>query len=144
MTSEFAIGVHALVYMNHKREIVSSEALSENICANPARIRKVMAKLKKYNLINTKEGLGGGYYLEKKVEDITLRDVSDALEEETVKITWKTGDEDNDCMIASGMGAIMDDIYGNINKISAQYLSTINIKEIENTLMKNKKERAAL
>lgn len=144
MTSEFAIGVHALVYMNHKREIVSSEALSENICANPARIRKVMAKLKKYNLINTKEGLGGGYYLEKKVEDITLKDVSDALEEETVKITWKTGDEDNACMIASGMGAIMDDIYGTINKISARYLSTISIKEIENTLMKNKKERAAL
>ena len=50
MTSEFAIGVHALVYLGHKKEIISSEALSDNICANPARIRKVMAKLKKYNL----------------------------------------------------------------------------------------------
>lgn len=47
MTSEFAIAVHALVYLNHKGETVSSEALAENICTNPARVRKVMAKLKK-------------------------------------------------------------------------------------------------
>ena len=46
MTSEFAIAVHALVYLNHKGETVSSEALAENICTNPARVRKVMAKLK--------------------------------------------------------------------------------------------------
>jgi len=136
MTSEFAIGVHALVYLGHKKEIISSEALSDNICANPARIRKVMAKLKKYNLINTKEGLGGGYYLEKKIEDITLKDVSDALEEEAIKITWKTGDEEKECLIASGMGTVMDNIYGSINKISSDYLSTISIKEIENQLIK--------
>ena len=57
MTSEFAIGVHALVYLNHKNETLSSELLAENICTNPARIRKVMAKLKTGGLIVTQEGL---------------------------------------------------------------------------------------
>ena len=60
MTSEFAIGVHALVYLNHKNETLSSELLAENICTNPARIRKVMAKLKTGGLIVTQEGLKGG------------------------------------------------------------------------------------
>lgn len=48
MTGEFSIAVHALVFLNHHQgEILSSEALAENVCTNPARIRKVMAKLKK-------------------------------------------------------------------------------------------------
>ena len=59
MTSEFAIAVHALVYLNHKGETVSSEALAENICTNPARVRKVMAKLKKAGLVATRRGSTG-------------------------------------------------------------------------------------
>ena len=60
MTSEFAIAVHALVYLNHKQETLASEELAKNVCTNPARIRKVMAKLKKKDLIATKEGQNGG------------------------------------------------------------------------------------
>ena len=55
MTSEFGMAVHALTFLNHKGEIVSSEALAKNICTNPARVRKVMAKLKKAGLVDTKE-----------------------------------------------------------------------------------------
>ena len=43
MTSEFAIAVHALVFLNHKGETLSSDALADNVCTNPARVRKVMA-----------------------------------------------------------------------------------------------------
>ena len=71
MTSEFAIAVHALVYLNHKGETVSSEALAENICTNPARVRKVMAKLKKAGLVATKEGVDGGYHFIKAPAEVT-------------------------------------------------------------------------
>ena len=47
MTSEFGIAVHAMVFLHHKGDMVSSEVLAENICTNPARVRKVMAKLKR-------------------------------------------------------------------------------------------------
>ena len=46
MTSEFGIAVHAMVFLHHKGDMVSSEVLAENICTNPARVRKVMAQLK--------------------------------------------------------------------------------------------------
>ena len=45
MNSDFIVAVHALVYLNHKADIVSSEALAKNICTNAARVRKVMAPL---------------------------------------------------------------------------------------------------
>ena len=47
MNSDFIVAVHALVYLNHKADIVSSEALAKNICTNAARVRKVMAPLKR-------------------------------------------------------------------------------------------------
>ena len=61
MNSEFCIAVHGLVFLKLKKQCLSSEALAENICTNPARVRKVMAKLKKAGLVSTKEGSEGGY-----------------------------------------------------------------------------------
>ena len=63
MTSEFSIAAHALVYLYHKDTTLSSEQLAENICTNPARVRKVMAQLKRAGLVATKEGIDGGYLL---------------------------------------------------------------------------------
>ena len=37
MTSDYCVAVHALVYLNHKAKVLSSEELAENICTNPAR-----------------------------------------------------------------------------------------------------------
>ena len=47
MTAEFTVAVHALVYLHHRGGWLSSEELAQNVCTNPARIRKIMAKLKK-------------------------------------------------------------------------------------------------
>lgn len=40
-------------------DMVSSEVLAENICTNPARVRKVMAQLKRAGLVETHEGAVG-------------------------------------------------------------------------------------
>jgi DNA-binding IscR family transcriptional regulator len=61
MTGEFAAAVHALVVLNHKNTTVSSEALSKNVCTHPARLRRVLAKLKKTGLVESREGTEGGY-----------------------------------------------------------------------------------
>ena len=106
MTSEFAIAVHALVYLHHKNAVLSSEELAENICTNSARVRKVMAKLKKKELIGTKEGIKGGYHMSLDASEITLGDICEALQVDIVKAAWRSGSMDMDCMIASGMAAV--------------------------------------
>ncbi|WP_138263034.1 RrF2 family transcriptional regulator [[Clostridium] hylemonae] len=131
MTSEFAIAVHALVYLHHKDTVVSSEELAENICTNPARVRKVMAKLKKKALVGTKEGIKGGYHMAADASAVTLRRVCDALEEEVVKASWKSGSIDMDCMIASGMAGMMDGIYSEMNAQCKDYLETVTIEDVE-------------
>ena len=56
MTAEFALAIHGLVYLYHRGKMVTSEELAQNICTNPARVRKVMAKLHKAGLIIASEG----------------------------------------------------------------------------------------
>ncbi len=141
MTSEFAIAVHALVYLNHKQETLASEELAKNVCTNPARIRKVMAKLKKKELIATKEGQNGGYHTSMKAADVNLAMIYDALEIEAVCASWKSGNPDMNCMVASGMADIMDDIYGQLNEVCREKLCRITIADIDNKIF-HREERS--
>lgn len=131
MTSEFGIAVHALVFLNHKKKTLSSEELSKNICTNPARVRKVMAKLKKAGLIETKEGVDGGYLFQKDPFLVSLQTVSKALEMKFVGSAWKSGDTDMECLVASGMSDIMDNIYSELNELCTQHLKKITIGDID-------------
>ena len=54
MNGLFCVAVHALIYLDKRGCLLSSEELAANICTNPARVRKVMAKLKKAGLVTTR------------------------------------------------------------------------------------------
>lgn len=131
MNSEFTIAVHGLVYLNHKGMCLSSDCLAENICTNPARVRKVMAKLKKHNLITTKEGVDGGYCFSLDPTKVSLSMVGKALEIDYISASWRSGASHMPCLVASGMAGIMDGLYTSLNKTCQDYLSTITIDTID-------------
>jgi len=135
MTSEFAVAVHGLVYLDQRKITTSSEELASNVCTNPARVRKVMAKLKKAGIIATKEGLEGGYHLIGDPDTISLKQISDALDVAFVSSSWKSGDENNPCMVASGMAGVMDEIYGELNELCRERMEQITIKDIREKLI---------
>ena len=57
MDSSFNLAVHALVCLSHSGRSLSSEALAENICTNPTRVRRVLAGLKKAGMVETREAV---------------------------------------------------------------------------------------
>lgn len=138
MTSEFGVAVHALVFLNHKGRTVSSEELSQNICTNPARVRKIMAKLKRAGLLSTKEGVDGGYLFSLDPAEVSLREISEALEVQFVTSAWRSGDTDMKCLIASGMADVMDGIYGDLDRLCKEHLEQITIKQIDGRIFSKK------
>ena len=132
----YSIAVHGLVFLNHKAESVTSEQLAENICTNPARVRKVMTKLKRAGLVETREGHVGGYSFHKKPEDVTLAEVGRAMECVFVDTNWKSGDTDMNCLICSGMAGVMDDIYHQLNERCYQKLEAITIADIDDIIFR--------
>ncbi len=131
MNSSFCVAVHALVYLNHKGCMLSSEELAENICTNPARVRKVMSALKKAGMVETKEGSVGGYRFIGDAGTRTLDQVADALDIRFVETAWRSGDVDMDCLVASGMAGVMDGIFADLDRRCRQRLGEITIADLD-------------
>ena len=142
MNAEFLVAVHALAFLNHKQSCVSSEELAKNICTNPARVRKVMLKLKNAGLVETVSGSLGGYSFTKKAERVSLKDILRATGGTVSDIEWKSGNEDADCLISSGMGKVMDDVIENINLGAEKYLDGITILDVDKKLKYLKKNKS--
>ena len=116
MDSSFNLAVHALVCLSHSGRSLSSEALAENICTNPTRVRRVLAGLKKAGMVETREGLDGGYRLTADPASLTLRRVAEAINTRFVDCAWHSGDIDRDCAICSGMAGVLDALYRSMNE----------------------------
>ena len=138
MTSEFGIAVHAVVFLHHKGDMVSSEVLAENICTNPARVRKVMAQLKRAGLVETQEGAVGGYRFAGAGDAVTLCDIARAVDAAFVSASWRSGDVDKPCLVASGMGALMDEIYTGLDTLCKERLQDVTIASLEARLFEGR------
>lgn len=134
MTSEFCVGLHALAYLNRHPWTVSSETLAENICTNPARVRRVMAGLKRAGYVETREGAEGGYRLCQAPEVVRLSDVARALEVQFVGAAWRSGDPDMECLVAAGMADVMDGLYGELNELCYRRLESITLADLDKRL----------
>lgn len=131
MTGDFNLGVHALVFLNHKGDYQNSEQLAENICTNPARVRKVLSALKKASLVETREGGGGGFRFILPPEQVTLCQVADALETRLVSAGKASGSVDMECLIASGMGALMDELSAELEQLCRERLKITTIADMD-------------
>lgn len=138
MNSDFVVAVHALVFLFHKKRTLSSEELAENVCTNPVRIRRVMAKMNKAGLVEARRGhINGGYSYEAPGR-LTLRQVAGALDGQLVETGWRSGSEHLNCMISSGMAGYMDGLYRQMNETCMEYLDTITIADVEKQLFNKK------
>jgi Rrf2 family protein len=136
MTSDFSLAVHALVYLDCKKAMLSSEQLAENVCTNPARVRKVMARLKKAGFISTREGKSGGYICSADAKKLSLLEVFEAVDEFLVCSSWRSGGQDRDCLISSGMAGVMEGIYSRMDSLCRRELERITISDIEDRIFK--------
>ncbi len=131
MRGTLDIAAHALVYLGHKNSVVTSDELADNICTHPVRVRKIMAQLRRASMADAKEGADGGYVLTKPLSDITLADVAQTIDFQTVQMQWKSGDEHRDCYISSGMAKTMADVYASLNLLCLKELENIRLSDIE-------------
>jgi DNA-binding IscR family transcriptional regulator len=83
-SQRFPVAAHALAYLAHKgafcaQAAVSSAELACSIPTNPVVVRRATSMLAKAGLIGTRTGAGGGAWLMKPPEDITLDQVLHAV-----------------------------------------------------------------
>ena len=80
MNGQFQIAVHILTLLSKQPdELLSSDYIAGSININPALMRKEISNLRKYGLIDSKEGKTGGYTLKLPSQKILLSDVYQAV-----------------------------------------------------------------
>lgn len=139
MNSDFTVAVHALVCLAHSGKVLSSEELAENICTNPARVRRVTARLKKAGLLETREGSEGGCRFAGDAAQTDLARVAAALDVTFVEAAWHSGDRERDCPICAGMSELMDHLFTDLDGLCKQRLSRITIADLERSLFAGRK-----
>lgn len=142
MNSDFDVAIHAMVYLHHKGTTLTSEELAENVCTNPGRIRRVLARLKKAGLVETREGRFSGGYTCEKTRRVTLGDICRALDTRFADVAWRSGDPHGDCRVSAGMADYMDGLYQELNRRCTDCLDGITVADVEQTLFtEQRKER---
>lgn len=134
MTAEFIVAVHAIEFLNHMQRALSSEEIAKNVCTNPARVRKVLHKLKNAGLVESKNGAEGGYAFTADAGQVTLLDIFNAVGDRFVKVSWRSGDAEMDCPIASGMAPIMDEVFSELDACCRAALGGMRIAQIDQRL----------
>ena len=134
MTAEFTVAVHAMELLHHKGTVLSSEAIAQNVCTHPARVRKVLSKLEKAGLVEGKNGQQGGYQFTRPAQEITLLDIFDAVCDTLLKNAWRSGDLNCECMVASGMADVMDGVYTAVEKTGRETLAAMTLTDVDRQL----------
>ncbi|MFX3632137.1 MAG: Rrf2 family transcriptional regulator [Candidatus Pristimantibacillus sp.] len=75
----FGLSLQALVMLSHKSNACSSAEIAHYLKSEATMLRRVLAKLAREQILETREGRDGGYRLKIAPETLTLADVYLAL-----------------------------------------------------------------
>lgn len=81
INTKIRYGLRMLIAIAQAERLVNTTELGNSMLVSPKYLRKLAGPLEKAGLIKSVQGIYGGYELNKKPEDITLRMLMDAFNE---------------------------------------------------------------
>lgn len=81
MDTKFSVAVHVLILISESPSPINSEQMAGSVGTNPSYIRKILALLKKTNIVDSHRGVSG-YSMTIAPEQLTLLQIFQAVTEE--------------------------------------------------------------
>ena len=101
--------LHVLIHMDHIGAPVTSEVISRMLDTNPVVVRRTMAGLRAAGYLTSVKGHGGGWALARPLDEVTLRDIHDALGSPKV-FAIGLADDDPRCLVERAVNAALKDV----------------------------------
>jgi len=132
LTTKGRYGVRAVLNLaaSYQNRPVSIKKISEEEEISPEFLEQIFFKLKKAGLIRSLRGPGGGFVLNKKASEITIKDILDAVGETifpapcTDKKNPPGCDRENQCMMAK--------TWKRFSEIIENFLDSLTIQDVIN------------
>ncbi|WP_138495648.1 Rrf2 family transcriptional regulator [Paenibacillus pinistramenti] len=138
----FPIAVHALALLSTSEEGYSSAYIASSVNTHSVFLRRVLAKLVKSGLLETKEGSGGGYRLVKPAHEITLAEVYRSLEGDSF-ISLSPAEPNENCPVGSGIRPAFQEVISNVDRLVLQQLEDITIDQVAESAILHGKQKNA-
>ncbi len=138
-SSRFPVAIHVLALLARSEDCSTSEAIAESVCTNPVVIRRLLSQLREAGIVGARCGPGGGTTLARPAEEITLRDVREAIGESTL---WATPPDPNPkCEVARNMLEVMSALTAEANTALDEVLSHRTVADINSEIVARQKSR---
>lgn len=138
---EGAICIVLLLANDRYLQKISSNEISELMQSSNAYTKKILANLVRENVIASDTGKGGGYYLIKNTDDISLLDIYYAIEGKTKNYHPKHL-ADNFLEGASDIRSGEEEVASFMEKAEQAYLQRLNSYKISQLIRAHRPERS--
>jgi Rrf2 family protein len=129
MNSDFTLAVHSLTLLALLPDrMSSSETIAESASVHPVRIRKVLSLLRRHGIIQSKEGIGGGFIFAADPSEVTLWDLYKITSEGALQP--KCPESNVQCVVGANMKSVLSSIFLDAEEHLGQFLSKQTIEDV--------------
>ncbi|MEL6180936.1 MAG: Rrf2 family transcriptional regulator, partial [Myxococcota bacterium] len=126
----FAVAVHILTVLAYfEGKPVPSAKVARSVNTSPAVIRQIMMRLREAGLVDAQLGKGGGSFLARPKDNITLLDVYHATESSEVFCTHRNGPSEG-CIIGRHILTALTDVTDRATEALHKELATSTIADM--------------
>jgi Rrf2 family protein len=138
ISTRVSVAIHILSMLSiGKHRISNSDLVASSVNTNPVVIRRVTGMLKKAGFVNVNLGYGGGTYLIKPIEEITLLDVYRAVDVVNEGHLFQIHENtDQSCIVGANIQHVLPMIFKKVEISMEDVLSSFTIKDVVDDLLK--------
>lgn len=129
-SSRLSIALHALVHLHAQPgKALTSARLATCLMTNPVVVRRVLGALREAGIVEASKGPHGGWALVRSADDISLRDVHDAMGERLL-VRTESDPGDRGCAIVRSVDRVMQDFLDDAEALLAARLARVRLSDI--------------
>ncbi|MCV0427152.1 MAG: Rrf2 family transcriptional regulator [Roseibium sp.] len=123
--------LHVLLHLAQHEAPLTSDQIGAMLGTNPSLVRRMMAGLRKAGFVSSTKGHGGGWYLSRQLDEISLADVYKALGSPPLFAVGPSGDT-SACLLERAANEITRQALDAANTVFQQKLASTTVAEITN------------
>ncbi len=128
INQRFAISIHALTLLAANSDPLTSEMIAGSVDTNPVVIRRTMASLREYGLVESKSGAKGGWRLLREPKQIGLCEVYRSLDE--VQMLSVHSHPNKHCPIGGNITGVLQSVFDNAQSEMEKALGNYTVADI--------------
>ncbi|APA89389.1 Rrf2 family transcriptional regulator (plasmid) [Paraburkholderia sprentiae WSM5005] len=121
--------LHILIHMHLRGGATTSETIALMLHTNPVFVRRTMASLRESGFVKSTGGPGGGWVLACDLEDLTVRDVYQAIGH-TAPFVIGLADDNRSCPVEAAVNRHIGETLGSAETLLLESLGKRRLSEI--------------